>query len=96
MKNLFKEVIPFPLIIPVDDKFTLDVATVADGKTYAQVSHPECKGDDLALEFLHSQKRGVWLKPLEWTYFIDSKKIVKSNPCYSYERGVWQWLFVKG
>lgn len=94
--HLFKESPPFPVIHAVDDRFTLDLATVADGNEYAQVSHPECKGDDLAVEFLQSKRRGNWLKPLEWTAVIDGRKIVKSNPHYSYARGVWQWLFVKG
>lgn len=88
--KLFKQVPPF------DDTFSLDIVTVADGRTYAQVSHPENKGDALACEFLQSQHPGSWLKPLEWTAVIDGKRIVKSNPNLCYPRGVWQWLFVKG
>jgi len=70
--------------------------SVADGKTYVQVSHPEEKSDDLALEFLHSEKQGTWLKPLLWTATIDEQKIIKQNPHYNPVRKVWQWLFVKG
>ena len=85
----------YPIIIPVEDVFTVIEAGSAEGKEYAMVANAVLHEDSLALEYLQNMRKGAWLKPLKWVNTINTVRVEKQNPHYSASMERWVWLFVK-